>query len=66
MRSLLVRVASRTVRLLRETDSEVANELMSAHREAIVTGNPSRLVAITDLVLQRVGGRFAEGYKASD
>jgi len=54
------------VRRLRETNSEVATELMSAHRVAIVSGNSSRLIAVADLVLNRVGGRMTEGYKVSD
>jgi predicted nucleotidyltransferase len=52
------------VRQLRATDAGLAEELMSAHREAVATGQVSNLVKACEAVLNEAGGRLTEGFSA--
>lgn len=52
------------VRQLRAADAELAERLMSAHREAVATGQVSHLVETSEAVLNDAGGRLTEGFSA--
>jgi hypothetical protein len=52
------------VRNLHDADPRMATRLMAAHRCAISTGQTSGLIAVSEEILDAVGGRLTEGYRA--
>jgi hypothetical protein len=52
------------VRNLHAADPRMATRLLAAHRSAITTGEISGLVDVGEDILDAVGGRLTEGYRA--
>jgi hypothetical protein len=52
------------VRNLHGADPQMASRLMAAHRAAIITGEIAGLLAVSEDILDAVGGRLTEGYRA--
>ena len=52
------------VRRLTGADPRVARDLMAAHRVAVGTGDTASLEGAAEAILDEVGGRLTEGYRA--
>lgn len=52
------------VRQLLAADAELTEDLMSAHREAVATGQVFNLVERCEAILSQAGGRLTEGFSA--
>jgi hypothetical protein len=52
------------VRQLRSCDAGLSADLMAAHRVAVAEGDTAVLAAISDRLLDEVGGRLTEGFSA--
>ncbi|MFZ0325331.1 MAG: hypothetical protein WAN48_14525 [Actinomycetes bacterium] len=52
------------LRRLRAYDPALADQLVRAHRQAVITGEVAALVRAAESVLDPVGGRLTEGFRA--
>lgn len=50
------------LRMLRESDRDLADRLYVGHRAAVATGDATALVDACDAVLEPLGGRLADGF----